>query len=156
MTNLKNAKTRVNIGDSITLNGGKHGGCHGYHRRDVELHHVKLSNTAMISGLYKIIFSMTQTLQKGFQVMSEGETLIFKKNSTVIRFYEKMLNKSGKGFLLNTKFYKSATNVALLGPVKRNMEGKASIHIQVRSVKTQYIIRTKKSQQRNFTPTSST
>ena len=39
-----------------------------------------------------------------------------------------MANNGGKGFLLVAKFYKSANNVALLDPKKRNMERKASVH----------------------------
>ena len=37
-----------------------------------------------------------------------------------------MLNKTSKGFLLNTKFYKSANNYTLLGREKQKPEGKGS------------------------------
>ena len=60
--------------------------------------------------------------------MKEGTTLILKKNSTKIRFDKEMANKSGKGFLLTIKFYKSTNNTALLPPEKRNIEGKASVN----------------------------
>ena len=68
---------------------------------------------------------------------SEGEALILKKNSTKIRFDEKMENKSSKGFLLTTKFYKSANNAAILDPKKRKPEGKASVHTEGKAVKKQ-------------------
>ena len=61
---------------------------------------------------------------------SEGETLILKKNPTMIHFDEKMANNSGKGFILTTKFCKSANDVALLNPEKQKLEGKASIHLE--------------------------
>ena len=58
---------------------------------------------------------------------SEGEALILRKNSTKICFDEKMVNKSGKGFLLTTKFYKSKNYVAPLTPEKRKPEGNVAI-----------------------------
>ena len=48
--------------------------------------------------------------------MSEGETLILREKSTKIRLDEKMTNKAGKGFLLTTKFYKSANDATLWAP----------------------------------------
>ena len=67
-----------------------------------------------------------RALQKGFQVTSEGEALILKKNSTEITFDKKMANNGGEGFLLTTKFYKSATNAAASFSGKSNTEGKAA------------------------------
>ena len=48
--------------------------------------------------------------------MSEGETLILKKNSTKIRFDKKIANSGSIGFLLTMKVYKSANNAAFLAP----------------------------------------
>ena len=53
---------------------------------------------------------------KGFQVTSEGKKLLLKKFLTEIRFDEKMTYKAGQGFLLTTKFYKSANDAAILDP----------------------------------------
>ena len=61
------------------------------------------------------------TLQKGFQVMSEGETPIIKKNSVKIRFDEHFFNNSGEGFLPTTRLYKSANDTYILDPKKWNM-----------------------------------
>ena len=65
---------------------------------------------AIISGLHTNIFRVTRALQKSYQLTSEGEILIIKKNSTEICFDEKMENKSGRGFLPTTKFYKISNN----------------------------------------------
>ena len=46
----------------------------------------------VLPGLHKNIFSMTQTLKKGLQVMSEGKTLIKKK--TPARFILKKRQKT--------------------------------------------------------------
>ena len=62
--------------------------------------------------------------------MSEGGALIIKNKSTEIQFDEKMANHSSEGFLLTTKFYKSAKGAALLAPKKRNPEGDAFIHLE--------------------------
>ena len=86
-----------------------------------------LTNAYVIPGIHKNIFSMDRALQKGFQVTSQGDTLILKKNSTDIHFDKKMAKRSGKGFLPTTNFYKSANNAAIYPPNKKNLEGKASI-----------------------------
>ena len=52
--------------------------------------------------------------------MSEGETLIHKKNSTEINFDKKMASNGGEVFLLTNKFYKNTNNAALLFPNKYN------------------------------------
>ena len=62
------------------------------------------------------IYSVLRVHKKGFQVKSESETLILKKIFTEIRFDKKMANKSGKGFILTTRFYKSANDATVLYP----------------------------------------
>ena len=62
MTNIKNSETRVTTGDSRTITGVKHGDWSGYQRRDRKLHHMTLSNTAVIPGLHKNIFKKTLVL----------------------------------------------------------------------------------------------
>ena len=59
MTKLKDAKTRVAVGDSRTLTRTKRGDWYVYQRRDVKLHNVTLSNTDVISGLHVNIFRVT-------------------------------------------------------------------------------------------------
>ena len=51
---------------------------------------------AVIPNLHTEIVRVIQALQKGFQVTSEGDFLIFKKKSTEICFGEKIANNSGK------------------------------------------------------------
>ena len=46
-----------------------------------------------------------------------------------------MANKVGVGFLLTTKFYKSANNTNVLDPVKRKPEGKGSIQPEGTAIK---------------------
>ena len=68
MTNLKGAKARVYVVDSRTLTVTKRGDWHVYHRRDMKLYIVMLSNTAVMTCLHINLFIMTQELQKGFQM----------------------------------------------------------------------------------------
>ena len=70
MMNLNNAETQFTVVDSRTHNSTTRVNWHSYQRRDGKIHSVALSNVAVIPGLYKNIFSVTQALQKGFQVMS--------------------------------------------------------------------------------------
>ena len=76
-------------------------------------------------------------LQKSFQITSEAETLIRKKNSAEILFDGKMANKYGKIFLLTTNFYKSANYITVLDPENRGPEGKAYVHTEGMDVKKQ-------------------
>ena len=78
MTNLKDAKTRVTIGNSRIIIRKECGDWHGYQRLG-KLHHLTLSNMDAIPSLHSNIFSVTQALQKNSQVMSEGDTLILKE-----------------------------------------------------------------------------
>ena len=48
-----------------------------------------------------------------------------------------MANISGEGFLLTTKFYKSAHNADILSPDKRNPEGKSDVQPEGTGVKKQ-------------------
>ena len=70
---------------------------------------------------------MTRVLRNIFQVTSEGEALLLKKSSTEIRFDKKLTIKASEGFLLTTKFYKSAQETAFLSPKKRKPERKADV-----------------------------
>ena len=135
MTNLKDTESQVTLEDSRTLTGKKCGGWHGYQRRDEKIHRMTLSNTVVITGLHANIFSMTQPLQKGFQVTSEGEILIIKKNPTEIYFDEKMANKSGEGFLLTAKVCNIANDDALLVYEKRDSKWKASVNPECTAVR---------------------
>ena len=98
----------------------------------------------IIPGLHANIFSVTRALQKGFQVKSKGETLIFKKKSTNICFEKKISNNSGKGFLLTIKLYKSKNNAAIPPPENKNPEGKAAAHPEETAIKKQENKTTKK------------
>ena len=104
MANLKNSKTRVTVEYSVKFTGTKHDKRKGYQKHDDNLHRVALSNSSVILGVHKYIFSVTRALQKGFQIMSEVEALILKKHLTTIHFDEKRANTGGEGFLLTTKF----------------------------------------------------
>ena len=93
-----------------------------------------LPDISVIIGPQKNIFSVRRAPQKGFQVTSEEKALILEKISTGTCFYEKMVNHSGKGCILNTKLYTSANDDALLAPEKRNLEGKAAVQPKVTAV----------------------
>ena len=59
MLNLKDAETRVTVGESRSLTGTKRGNCHGDRICDRKLHRVTLSNTAVIIGLHTNILCVT-------------------------------------------------------------------------------------------------
>ena len=56
-----------------------------------------LYDTARIPGLHKTVFSMTQSLQKFFQIMWEGESIILKKtfpNFVLTRTWQTTVEKT--------------------------------------------------------------
>ena len=62
--------------------------------------------------------------------MSEGDSLILRKNTTKIHFNDKMTNNGGKEFLLATKFYKSSNDDSILAPDNWKPEGKADAQLE--------------------------
>ena len=61
-----------------------------------KIHRMMLSDMAVIPGLHENLLSVMRALQKSFQVTSEGEALILKKNLPKISFDKKMENNGGK------------------------------------------------------------
>ena len=127
LTNLKEAKTSVTVGDIRTLVGGECCGWHVYEIHERKIFCVELSNMDVITVLHAKLFSVAQALGKSFQGTSEGETLTLKKNSTEIHFDKNMLHPVGEEFLLIAKFYNSANYADLWALEKRNLEGKSYI-----------------------------
>ena len=69
MINLRYTKTIFTIGDNVIFTEKKCLDWHGYHKHNIKIHFVALYDTARIPGLHKTVFSMTQSLQKFFQIM---------------------------------------------------------------------------------------
>ena len=95
MTNIKDTKTKVTVGDRKTLTGTKRVDWHFCHKRNGKLHDVTLTNMAVITGLYVNLFSVTWALQKGFELTSE--------NSHTIRYRIRIFSNHG-GMLQNTMY----------------------------------------------------
>ena len=72
MKNLKDAETRVTVGDSRTITTTKFGNWHGYQKIGGKLHRLTLSNTSAISDMHENLFSVMQELQKCSQEAPEG------------------------------------------------------------------------------------
>ena len=98
MTNLKAAESRVTVGDSIALTNTKLGNWHGWKKYDRKLHRTRLTNTAVISGPHENLFSVVRAIQKGFQVNSEGETLIIRKFPPIFFLTRKWRTNPSKYF----------------------------------------------------------
>ena len=64
MTNLKETKTKFTVGYRKTITGTKHGDWHGWQKHNGKLHHVILTNMAVILGLYANLFRIIRALQK--------------------------------------------------------------------------------------------
>ena len=62
ITNVKDTKTRVTVGDSRTLTGQKCVKWHDHQRSDIKFHCVSLSNMTVIPGLYTNLFRMKPAL----------------------------------------------------------------------------------------------
>ena len=53
MTKICDAEIRVTVVNSGTLNRAKYGNWHGYHKHDIKIHHVTLSDAAALPGQHK-------------------------------------------------------------------------------------------------------
>ena len=73
-----------------------------------------LSDTGVIPGLHQNLFRVTRALQNILQVMSEGESLIFKKTQSKIVLIRKWQTPAGKIFLLTANIYKNPNDTARL------------------------------------------
>ena len=66
MTNIKDTEIHVTIGYIRTQIKMKHIYCHVYQKWNINLHHVTLTDTYVISGLNENLIIMTQALKKRF------------------------------------------------------------------------------------------
>ena len=96
MTNLKDAKAQVTVGDIRTPTRTKRGNWHICQKRDRKLNYTMLTNTAVMQGLHTNLFRVMRALKKVFQVTSDGKTLKLRINSTDIRFEQKWRTKPAK------------------------------------------------------------
>ena len=83
----------------------KRGYSHGYQKRDGKLHSGTSINTSVIPGIHANLFYVMQSPNKGFQVTSEGETIIITIFLTEIQFDKKVGNTGSNRFILTTKLY---------------------------------------------------
>ena len=111
---------------------------------------------AIIPSLHASLFIVTRTLQTGFHVMPEGKNLTLQKNSTKIRLDEKMTHKSGEGFILTTKFYKSGNDAAILAPGSGTRKGRHLYRWKGRTPRNKIIQPSNKSRRGELTPTNFT
>ena len=84
MINLIEVKTVFNTGNNKTMMGLLRGYWKGYQKRDGKFYQVTCTNTAYIPDLSVNIFSVTRALTKGFNVKSDKESLVLKKNTTIL------------------------------------------------------------------------
>ena len=65
------------------------------------------TDTAYIPDISVNIFSVTRALTKIFNVMSEKESLVLKKNATILKFEERLDHGNGGGYILAARLYAS-------------------------------------------------
>ena len=83
--------------------GSLRGNCKGCQKRYDKFYPLTSTDTAYISALSVNIFRVTRALTKGFNVMSEKESLVLKKNATILKFEESLDYGNGGGYLLPTR-----------------------------------------------------
>ena len=103
MTKLREVKTLVNKGNKKTMIGSLHGNWKGCQKRDGKLYQVTCTGTANILYLSVNISSITCMLTKVFNVTSDKESLVLKKNVTTLKFEECLDHENGGGYLLVTR-----------------------------------------------------
>ena len=79
------------------------GDWNGYHKINGILYLVTCTETAYIPGLSVNILSMTRGLTKGSNMTSEKESIVIKKNATILKFEVWIHHGNGDGYLLATR-----------------------------------------------------
>ena len=87
---------------------------------------------------------MKRALQKGFEVASEGETLIIKRDSTKISFDKKMAKNPAKDLYLQPSPTRTQTTPLFLAPDKRRPEENSAVQIEWADIKKQENTKTTK------------
>ena len=77
------------------------------------------TDTAYIPDLSVNIFNVTHALTQGFNLMSDKESLVLKKNATIVKFEGRLDNGNSSGYLFAMRLYTSPS-----GATKTNKEGK--------------------------------
>ena len=85
------------------MSGSLRGNWKGYQERDGKLYPMTCTNTAYIPDLGVNIFGVTHALTKGFYVTSEKESQVLKKNTTILKFEERLDHRNGNGCILRLK-----------------------------------------------------
>ena len=95
------------IGNKKSMVGLLIGDWKGYHKRDGKFYPVECTYTAYIPDLGVNIFSLTRALTKGFNVTSEKEILVLKKNATTLKLEERLDYGNSEGYLLAARLHTS-------------------------------------------------
>ena len=110
MTNLREVKTVVKTGNKKTMTVSLRGNWKGYQKRDGKFYSVTFTDTVHIMDLSVNIFNSTRVLTKGLNVTSEKESLVLKKNASILKFKESLVHGNGGGYLLVARLYTSPNN----------------------------------------------
>ena len=119
MTKLREVKTLVNKGNKKTMIGSLHGNWKGCQKRDGKLYQVTCTGTANILYLSVNISSITCMLTKVFNVTSDKESVVLRKNTTILKLKKRLDHGNGGGDILAMRLYTSQN-----GAEKTDKEGK--------------------------------
>ena len=133
MINLIEVKTVVNTGNNKTMMGLLWGYWKGYQKRDGKFYQVTCTNTAYIPDLSVNIFSVTRALNKGFNVKSDKESLVLNKNTTILKFEDRLDHVNGGGYLLTARLYTSPNDSRKTYKEGKSLDGKTTANLEVKT-----------------------
>ena len=87
------------------MTGSLRGNWKGYHKIDGKLYPEMCTDTSYIPDFSVNIFSVPRALTKGFNMTSEKEILVLKKNTTILKFEESIDHGNGDGYILAVQLY---------------------------------------------------
>ena len=101
-----------------------------YQKRDGKFYQLSCTNTAYIPDLSVNIFSVMCALTKGFNVKSDKESLVLKKNTTILKFEERLDHGNGGGYILAARLYTSPNGSRKTYNEGNNPEGKTTTNLE--------------------------
>ena len=129
ITNLLGVKTAVKTWNKKIIKVLLWGYWKGNHKRDGKFYLVTRTETSYIPDLSVNIFSMTHALTKGFNMTSEKESLILKKNATILKFEDHLYHGNEDISLLDTRVYASPKHFGKMLLEGNNLEGKTTTNL---------------------------
>ena len=95
-----------------------------------KLYPVTCTDTANIPDLSVNIFSMTRALTKRFNMTLEKESLVLKKNATILKFEDRLDHGNSDSYQLEMRLYTIPKDAGKMDKELKKPEGKTAVKLE--------------------------